>query len=84
MFIAAIIFAYLMLVIGTAWVLFGRSREEYLLKITCNNLIVLHTQLIELEGLCDISKTQSVSWQFFPPAPEGQPENVVKVEVIRA
>ncbi len=84
MFIAAAVFIYLMIIIGIAWALFRRPGEEYLLKITCNNLVVLHTEFIELEALCDISKTQSVSWQFFPPAPEGQPVNVVKVEVIRA
>ncbi len=84
MFIATAIFIYSMIIIGVARALLGRSQEEYLLKVTCNNLVVLHTEFIELEGLCDISKTQSVSWQFFPPAPEGQPENVVKIEVIRA
>ncbi len=84
MLTAAIIIVYILVCTALMWVyLFHSNRPDYLLKVTCNDLVVVQTELVELEALCDLSKTESVSWQFFPPTPEGQPQNVVKVQVLR-
>ncbi len=68
-------------------------RSDYMLKVTCNDLVVIQHQIVELEGLCDLKPNGVLKWIFFPPGPESESRtideapnlhsNVVKIEIIR-
>ena len=78
----AVIIGYFVLVALFTWFFVSKyNKNSYLLKVTCNDLVVLQTELMELEALCDASKDGSVKWQFAPPSGTEEPNKVV-VQVI--
>ncbi len=61
--------------------IFNQPRQSYILKVTCNGVVVIQKEFLELEDMCELVSNGVLKWQFYPAASDEK--NVVTIEVVR-
>ncbi len=67
------------------WMIFNQPKPTFILKVTCNGIVVIQKELVELENMCDNTDNGNLKWQFYPAEPVTNfgGGNVVTIEIVR-